>query len=84
MVILFVVGALATVVSQTKNRVARIVEVDCGDAGSEELTRLARATVDLAQAVKHNPAGTRARAAIAADAAIHLADLVRRLQDGPD
>lgn len=68
-------------IAQTKNRLARVVEVDSASEASGELTKLAKAIVELAQAVKHNPAGVRVRAAIAANAAIHLADLVRRLQD---
>ena len=68
-------------VAQTKNRLGRIVEVDSGTEGSDELTKLAKAPVELAQAVKHNPAGSRIRAAIAANAVIQLADMVRRLQE---
>lgn len=68
-------------VAQTKNRLARIVEVDSEPEGSDELTRLAKAAVELAQAVKHNPAGSRVRAGIAADAVIQLANMFRRLQD---
>ena len=67
-------------VTQTKNRLARIAEVDSGREGSDELVRLARATADMAQAVKHNPGGSRVRAGIAADAAIQLANMIRRLQ----
>jgi len=70
-------------VAQTKNRLSRIVEVDCAEEGSDELVRLAKATVELAQAVKHNPSGSRTRAGIAADAAILLANMIRRLQE-PD
>ena len=68
-------------VAQTKNRLGRVVAVDSEPEGSDELTRLAKATVELAQAVKHNPAGSRVRAAIAANAVIQLADIVRRLQE---
>lgn len=67
-------------VSQTKNRIARIIEVDAEREGSDELARLARASVEMAQAVKHNAAGSRVRAGIAADAVIQLASIVRRLQ----
>lgn len=66
--------------TQTKNRLARIIEVDSERDGSEELRKLARATVDMAQAVKHNPDGSRVRAGIAADAVIQLANMIRRLQ----
>jgi hypothetical protein len=68
-------------VAQTKNRIARVIEVDSEPEGSDELARLARAAVEMAQAVKHNPAGSRLRAGIAADAVIQLANMVRRLQE---
>ncbi len=74
-------GELEPGPEKTKNRLARIVEVDGGAEGSEELTRLAKATVDFAQAVKHNPGGTRRKAGLAADAVIQLVNLVRRLQE---
>lgn len=67
-------------VAKTKNRLARIIEVDSEPEGSEELVRLARATVEMAQAVKHNASGSRTRAGIAADAVIQLANMIRRLQ----
>jgi hypothetical protein len=67
-------------VTQTKNRITRITEVDSEREGSDELVRLARASVEMAQAVKHNAAGSRVRAGIAADAVIQLANMVRRLQ----
>jgi hypothetical protein len=67
-------------VTQTKNRIARIIEVDSEREGSDELMRLAWASADMAQAVKHNAAGSRVRDGIAADAVIQLTNLVRRLQ----
>jgi hypothetical protein len=73
-------GEMEPSVTQTKNRLMRIIEVDSEPEGSEELARLARATVDMAQAVKHNPDGSRVRAGIAADAVIQLANMIRRLQ----
>ena len=70
-------------VADTKNRLTRIVEVDCTGHGGAELRRYARSTIELAQAVKHNPSGTRSQAGIAADAAIQLANMIRRIQE-PD
>lgn len=67
-------------VAQTKNRLTRIIEVDGAREGSDELVKLAKATIELAQAVKHNPSGSRTRAGIAADAVIQLVNMVRRLQ----
>lgn len=74
------VGETEPAVAQTKNRLARIIEVDGGASGSAEIVKLAKATIELAQAVKHNPAGSRTRAGVAADAVIQLANIVRRLQ----
>jgi len=68
--------------AQTKNRLARIVETDFPGEGSDELVKLAKSAVELAQAIKHNPGGSRVRAGIAADAVIQLANMIRRLQTG--
>lgn len=77
-------GEIEPPVAQTKNRLARIIEVDAAAEGSEELIKVAKAAIEFAQAVKHNPAGSRVRAAIAANAVIHLVDIVRRLaEDAP-
>jgi hypothetical protein len=74
-------GEVEPPVSQTKNRLTRIIEVESESEQSDEVARLARATIELAQAVKHNASGSRVRAAIAADAAILLANMLRRLQE---
>ena len=66
--------------AQTKNRLTRIIEVDGAREGSDEIVKLAKVTIELAQAVKHNPSGSRTRAGIAADAVIQLVNMVRRLQ----
>jgi hypothetical protein len=76
-------GEAEPAIAQTKNRLARIVEVDCQVDGGPELVRHARTTIDLAQAVKHNPAGSRMQAGIAADAVIQLTHMIRRIQE-PD
>lgn len=73
-------GETEPVVSQTKNRLTRVVEVDAGADGGAEIAKLAKATIEVAQAVKHNPAGSRTRAGISADAVIQLANILRRLQ----
>jgi hypothetical protein len=67
-------------VTETKNRLGRIIEVDGAKEGSTELVRMGKALIEFAQAVKHNPNGSRKRAGIAADAVIQLANMVRRLQ----
>jgi hypothetical protein len=68
-------------VGKTKQRLERFVE----DAlpGPENATprRLVRATIDMAQEVKHSDTPTRREAGLAADAVILLANLLRRLDD---
>lgn len=69
-------------VSQTKNRIGRFVEVAAPDGRTNErIRKLANATIDLAQAVKHNQEGTRRNAGIAADSVILLANLLRRFAE---
>jgi hypothetical protein len=70
-------------IARTKLRLARIVEVDCQTAGGQELASHAKSAIELAQAVKHNPTGSRTQAGIAADAVIQLANMIRRIQEGP-
>jgi hypothetical protein len=72
-------GEAVPPVTQTKNRLARVVETDFPGEGSDELVKLAKATVDLAQAVKHNAGASRVRAGVAADAVIQLANMMRRV-----
>lgn len=74
-------GEMQPKVVDAKKRLTRVVEVDCKTLGGAELRRHARSTIELAQAVKHNPAGTRTQAGIAADAAIQLANMIRRIQE---
>ncbi|HEY5477395.1 MAG TPA: hypothetical protein VIK11_11865 [Tepidiformaceae bacterium] len=74
-------GEVEPPAAHTKNRLGRIVEVDSEPEGSEELTKLAKATIELAQAVKHNPSGSKTRAGVASDAVILLANMLRRLQE---
>lgn len=74
-------GETAPRVAETKNRLTRVIEVDCRTVGGAELKRHAKTTIELAQAVKHNRAGSRTQAGIAADAVIQLANMIRRIQD---
>lgn len=73
-------GETEPAVAQTKNRIARVIEVDGAGEGSPELVRMGKATIEFAQAVKHNPGGSRKRAGIAADAVIQIVNIIRRLQ----
>ena len=67
-------------IAKTKQRLLRVVEHELGEVGSDVLMKLGRATVEAAQAIKHNLDGTRMRAGIAADAVIQLVNMIRRLR----
>lgn len=68
-------------VASTKVRLERYVEVELAGAENAELRKLARAAIELAQAVKHRRATvSRTEAGIAADAVILLANMLRRIQ----
>ena len=47
------------------------------------MRKFARATIELAQAVKHSGAPTRTEAGVLADAVILLANMLRRLDESP-
>lgn len=68
-------------VDKTKDRLDRFIEVELVGAENAELRKLARATIELAQAVKHRRATvTRLEAGISSDAVILLSNLLRRIQ----
>lgn len=69
-------------VQKTKLRLERYVEGRLPGTGNAELRKFARATIELAQGVKHSGTPTRAEAGIAADAVITLANMLRRLDEG--
>ena len=66
---------------KTKVRLERYVEERLPGADSVEMRRLARAAIELAEAVKHGRAPTRTKAGVAADAVILLANLLRRIHE---
>lgn len=68
-------------VSDTKKRFDRYIEVSLGGGENELLRKLARATIEVAQKVKHNPTSSRRDAGIANDAVILLANILRRLAE---
>jgi hypothetical protein len=68
-------------ISNTKDRLDRYVEVALVGSNNAELRKLARACIELAQAVKHRKTPSRRDAGIAADAVILLANLLRRVND---
>lgn len=66
-------------VSNTKQRLERVIEVELSGKGSAELRKLARASIEAAQALKHRSTPTRRDVGLGADAVILLASLVRRI-----
>lgn len=69
-------------VQRTKLRLERYVEARLAGPGNAEMRKFARSTIELAQAVKHGGTPTRTEAGILADAAILLANMFRRLEEG--
>lgn len=68
-------------VASTKQRLDRCVETALEGSTNKELRKLARAVIEVAQAVKHRGSPSRTEAGIAADAVIQLANMLRRLDD---
>jgi hypothetical protein len=66
-------------VGKTKQRLDRVIEDAAPGPHNAALRKVARATIELAQAVKHDGASTRREAGCAADSVILLANLLRRL-----
>lgn len=66
---------------KTKLRLERYVETRLAGADNVEMRKLARAAIELAEAVKHGRAPTRTKAGVAADAVILLANMLRRLEE---
>lgn len=66
---------------KTKLRLERYLEARLPGADNAEMRRLARAVVELAEAVKHGRAPTRTKAGVAADAVILLANMLRRIDE---
>lgn len=70
-------------VQQTKTRLTRYIEARLPGRENQELRKFARASIELAQAVKHSGTPTRTEAGILADAVIMLANMLRRLDEEP-
>ena len=66
---------------KTKLRLDRYVVERLPGADNSELRKLARASIEMAEAVKHRRAPTRTEAGVAADAVILLANMLRRLDE---
>lgn len=68
-------------VTQTKIRFDRYIAASLPGPENAALRKFARASIELAQAVKHSGTPTRTEAGILADAVIVLANMLRRLDD---
>ena len=68
-------------VAKTKQRIERFVEDAAPGPDRAAVRKVARAVVELAQAIKHQSAPTRRDAGIAADSVIQLANILRRLDE---
>ncbi len=68
-------------VASTKIRLGKFVEHAATGTANAEVRKLARAAIELAQAIKHQGEPTRRNAGIAADSVILLANLLRRLSE---
>lgn len=68
-------------VANTKQRLERYVEDELPGADNMALRKLTRASIEMAQQVKHSGTPTRKEAGIAADAIIQLANMLRRLAE---
>ena len=68
-------------VTNTKQRLDRYVEVSLVGSENAELRKLIKASIELAQAVKHRTTPTRKEAGISADSVILMANLLRRLAE---
>ena len=68
-------------VANTKDRLGRFVENAASRPANSEIRKVARAAIELAQAIKHQGEPTRRNAGIAADSVILLANLLRRLAE---
>lgn len=68
-------------VANTKARFDQIVNAELPGSANAEMRKYGRGAIELAQAVKHAPNGTRLQAGLSADAAISVANLLRRLLD---
>jgi hypothetical protein len=67
---------------KTKIRLERYIAAQLPGADNPELRKLARAAIELAEAVKHGRAPDRREAGVAGDSVIFLANLLRPLDEG--
>ncbi|MFW9034860.1 hypothetical protein [Corynebacterium striatum] len=63
----------------SKNRLARVVEVELPGPANSELRSFVRKAVSLAHSIKHAPNSSRREAGIIADSVIMLVNIFRRM-----
>lgn len=68
-------------VAKTKLRFDMIINSSAGGSDNAEIRKVARAVVELAQAVKHRSTPSRRDAGIAADSVVQLVNILRRLTE---
>jgi hypothetical protein len=68
-------------VANTKQRLERVIEDALPGVDNERMRRLARATIEIAQEVKHSTTPTRRDAGMAADSVILVANMIRRIAE---
>ena len=69
--------------ANTKLRIGRFVEHAAAGHANQEVRKVARAVIEIAQAVKHRSTPSRRDAGIAADSVIQLANILLRLAEEP-
>jgi hypothetical protein len=74
-------GETEPAVGETMKRLERVIEDALPGAENAELRKLARASIEAAQAIKHRSTPDRRSAGIVADAVILLANIFRRLDE---
>jgi hypothetical protein len=74
-------GETAPPIQNTKDRLDRYIEHSASGPDNARLRKLARDTIEYAQHVKHSGTPNRCEAGIAADAALLLANILRRLAE---
>lgn len=75
-------GEAEPAVAKTKQRLERFIEDAAFGTENAGLRKLARASIELAQEIKHSDTPRRRDAGIAADTVILVANLLRRLAEG--
>lgn len=74
-------GEKEPAVQETKNRLERVIEDGLPGSTNGRLRKLAKAAIEVAHEVKHSTTPDRKEAGVAADAAILVANIIRRVRE---